>query len=260
MHEGVRRGAAGKSPSLAPIRDDDELDELETMLPWLPAYDRRDALVVWRLLRVLSDKHKRRAKSVSLLQELDEKEVKWALAASCFTAALTKPSPGDPVGSLDVKEWLQQKGIEWPEGRRIRLSTLVAFGWSLFRGCPDMLVCPAGRLRVPTPPSVFPSGGCLWDASAMQPFAEVPAVVQVGGLLACLIGNLIFWVVLIVALLLDLSTHSDGERLVMEHTLWGMSVAAPIACLGFWQLLPCLILLPWLYNYPKPSHVFRSAV
>ena len=129
MHEGVRRGAAGTSPSLAPIRDDDELDELETMLPWLPAYDRRDALVVWRLLRVLSDKHKRRAKSVSLLQELDEKEVKWALAASCFTAALTKPSPGDPVGSLDVKEWLQQKGIEWPEGRRIRdMGTVVACG------------------------------------------------------------------------------------------------------------------------------------
>ena len=62
MHDGVKRGMEGipPSPSVtaaatnAAMPRDNEMDDFGKMLSWLPAFDRRDALVVWSVLRAPS--------------------------------------------------------------------------------------------------------------------------------------------------------------------------------------------------------------
>jgi hypothetical protein len=261
MHEGVQRAEAGAlTPPASVEQGEDVLDDLGKMLPWLPAYDRRDALVVWALLHMLSDEHAERESSTKLkrwssMKMRRDTQSKLALAASCYTAALMEPSAGDPVGSLDVCKWLQQKQISLPMERDIRMSSLNHFGWLPFRGCPDVLMCPAGSLRVLTPPAVVPSGGCRWDASAMQPVAEVPAVVQTTTILCWVLSASVLFTVLFVTLLIDyLGPSSDAASGVVQHTQWGMSVAVPLYVLCSYCMLVASILLPLLYNYPNPVH------
>ena len=73
--------------------------QLPLMLPWLPAYDRRDALVVLQLLGTIS-------KASDLAAEISLEERTCALAASAYVAARFEPSAGDPVGELSLSEWL----------------------------------------------------------------------------------------------------------------------------------------------------------
>ena len=86
------------------------MDSLGDMLPWLPAYDRRDALVVWNLIHAIAEA------KLGVRRHNDPDEQLRALAASCFTAAIMEPSDGDRVDSLKIDAWLQQNGIklcEW---------------------------------------------------------------------------------------------------------------------------------------------------
>jgi hypothetical protein len=73
---------------------------LRRNLPWLPAYDRRDALVVAALLGQLNPD-----------DALDAVE-RRALAFSAYTAARQSPSPGDCTArSSTLRAWLHEKSI-----------------------------------------------------------------------------------------------------------------------------------------------------
>lgn len=260
------------------LREEQTLhDNLGKMLPWLPvrrhrleppprerprphirgsdrsrqAYDRRDALVVWDLLR-----HGALGSATQQLEGNNEEQLK-ALAASCFAAALMEPSDGDSVGSLKVDAWLRQKGIELQMERPVRLAALDKHGWNVFRGSPDVLVIPTGRLRVPTPPAVAPTGGSqMWDASTMEPVAEVPVAAQVVPLLCYLVATTLSLLIVFVTLAVELSTsRDDGDRIVLRSTLWGVTIIAPPLVLALYTMIATWFLLPWVYNYPHAAHV-----
>ena len=116
MHDGILRGKGLRlSPSgfLLPLSAKEGVTYagsdsmgLTAMLPWLPAYDRRDALVVQSLLdeiafsssRTTSQPHTQRS----------DNELLCALAASCYAAARMRPSDGDPADDVDLLSWIKQ--------------------------------------------------------------------------------------------------------------------------------------------------------
>lgn len=148
-----------------------------SMLAWLPAYDRRDALVVRTLLDMLSTELTLNGQ-LSPAAQLAGQEAMCALAASCYTAAQLTPSSGDDVGALDVNGWLEQKSITLPMTSPIRLSLLCELDWSAHRGYPDQLTNPAGRLRVPSPPTISHEAGAEWVATAPERVREIPLAWQ----------------------------------------------------------------------------------
>ena len=71
-------------------------------LPWLPAHDRRDALIVQTLLRQLLPATDQRL----------EGETVRALAFSAYTAARIQPSEGDASAAhASLAEWLEQEDL-----------------------------------------------------------------------------------------------------------------------------------------------------
>jgi hypothetical protein len=96
----------GQEPSASELGDRQQGDQALTCrllheLPWLGAYDRRDALVVQDLLGRSHPDVKLRAQGVHTL----------ALAA--WIAARLRPSPGDATaGALCLREWLHQRDID----------------------------------------------------------------------------------------------------------------------------------------------------
>lgn len=227
------------------------MGSLGDMLPWLPAYDRRDALVVWNLIHAIAEA------KLDVRRHNDTDEQLRALAASCFTAAIMEPSDGDRVGSLKIDAWLQQKGIMLRMDRPIRLTALDKHGWTVLRGSPDVLQCPAGRLRVPAPPTVATTGGSRWDASAMEPIAEPALSLQLVPILCCLTTVSMVFFVLFVTMIVDFRTtdYTRGEGVVLLSSLSGLTITLPICMLSVYSMAFSFFVLPWLYSHPHAAHV-----
>ena len=224
------------------------------MLPWLPAFDRRDALVVQSVLDTLlsesgaagSGPRLNPTASEQLVHETDA----CALAASCYAAALLQPSSGDPIGTLDACAWLQQKAIALPMGRPVRLAALRMYGWRVHRGCPDVLGTPTGRLRVVSPPT----SSCRWDASDMRPVATVPPRWLVLSFLVTFVAADILYVATFGLLAIDMSAASTGDgRRALDYT-FSAAYVAPVHFLGAYGLLAGVYVAPWFLNHPHPVH------
>ena len=281
MHEGMRRGvalnkqramqglgAAGEAAAAAvragvantPDKEMGEhLAQVAEMLPWLPAHDRRDAMVVRVLLRELMEASAEGASS------LDDEEAIRALAVSCFAAAIMEPSYGDRVGSLDIDAWLAQKEIALAMDKPICLAALAKFGWSVVRGSPNVLTNPAGRIRVLTPPIVTRSGASRWDASEIECVEEAPVAVQVAPLLGCMsLGGLLF-LAFFATSPIDVAMgsmtntshphHGYDHRHVLHYASVALVVIGPLFVLSLYVFLFSFAVMPWLYTYPHPAHL-----
>ena len=122
--------------------------------------------------------HARGAPAGDLAAEISLEERTCALAASAYVAARFEPSAGDPVGELSLSEWLGQKNIALPIERPLPFSALRIYGWNLFRGCPDVLSTPPGRLSVSASPAAV-RPGTAWDVSGMAPVGLSPRLTRV---------------------------------------------------------------------------------
>ena len=156
---------------------------LRNALPWLPAYDRRDSLVVLEALDALTDRR-------------SDKAYVQGVAFSAYFAAQKSPSPGDAVGGKSLCEWLQEKsllpllrGRAGDEGpATMPLSVLAALGWIWQRGASHLLRAPVGSLLFP------PTGRWEWDLRERRVVADTPRWLKhltiSGGLLLC---SLAWW-------------------------------------------------------------------
>ena len=218
---------------------------LQRMLPWLPSYDRRDALVVRTLLDMV-------ANELSQSQQGGTESI-CALAASCFSAAKLMPSAGDPVGKLDVQDWLAQKAIHLPMTRPLPLAALAKFGWRTFRGCPDQLITPAGRLRVMESSSTpTPTPGSEWDAGQL--------VVQDGPIAWQLMWAVTFafgaplYIGIYIGLALDFTIAEGADQAGLTYTIWLIATVGWLYTCSLWlALLYAHIRYP-MANYPHPTH------
>ena len=112
-------------------------------LPWLPAFDHRDALVVLDLL------------SLSRPDLALTKEAVSAVAFSAHTAACLQISPGDKSArELSMVAWLGEHDIslDAPTGA-LPLDELRKLGWVSAPGLTSALVAPLGELAVAPPAS-----------------------------------------------------------------------------------------------------------
>ena len=241
----ARRGPQRSLTSVWTHKEVTLVASLQRMLPWLPAYDRRDALVVRALLGMVASELSQ--------SEQGDTEGLCALAASCFSAAKLTPSPGDPVGKLDVQSWLAQKAIHLPMTRPLPLPALAKFGWRTFRGSPDQLVTPGGRLRVMGSSSTPPTPSSEWDAGQVEVVREGAIAWQVMWAANFGIGA-VFYISIYIGLALDFTIAEGADQAGLTYTIW------PIATVGW--LYTCSLWLALLYahirypmaNYPHPTH------
>lgn len=228
---------------------DRQTSKLREMLPWLPAYDRRDALVIWRLLDAAEapDEHRHGA----LADGLHRDEAICALAVSCYTVARVMPSPGDTVGSQSLVEWLKQKGLALPVERPISLAALGCHGWSVYRGSPDIVTNPIGKFSVPTTGDEI-----VWDASEMHGVVNVPSHWQVVSFFCFLVMMGIVPVTFAVGLAVDFSTAPSSATgpPSMKWTLWLTTVSGLVYLLTGYATIVTNFLMPWLSNRPQPMH------
>ena len=242
----ARRGPQRSLTSVWTHKEVTLVASLQRMLPWLPAYDRRDALVVRALLGMVASELSQ--------SEQGDTEGLCALAASCFSAAKLTPSPGDPVGKLDVQSWLAQKAIHLPMTRPLPLPALAKFGWRTFRGSPDQLVTPGGRLRVMGSSSTpTPTPSSEWDAGQVEVVREGAIAWQVMWAANFGIGA-VFYISIYIGLALDFTIAEGADQAGLTYTIW------PIATVGW--LYTCTLWLALVYahirypmaNYPHPTH------
>ena len=164
LHAPARLFKAMQRPSLRIMQD----------LPWLPAHDRRDVLIVQKILRELL----RGKDDIGL-----EGETVRALAFSAYTAARLLPSDGDRSASdHTLSEWLDEVDISleavggalsskapratslgsamWlhafpssstTQSECLPLSALRSFGWVIAPGASCALISPLGALHVDAP-------------------------------------------------------------------------------------------------------------
>lgn len=180
--------------------------ELRLLLPWLPAFDRRDALVVRYCLDVIG-------RTTAPRDDIN------ALALSCYAAALQRPSPGDAVDGRSLRAWFGDKGIAlpsaatWADGgdlgspnmrappsadaaddSRIPLAALSKLGWSWQRGASPVLTTPHGSLHVEPP------RGLVWSVRSLQPGWEPPRWMHAAAFSTFLLVSTIVDLVILIAL------------------------------------------------------------
>ena len=174
-------------------------------LPWLAAYDRRDALVVQELLARARPDLRPCAHEV------------MALAVSAHTAARLRPSPGDESASrLPLHAWLLERKItisaaglssgksQLPsDGSTPRVhaqqeellpfAELHRFGWTVAAGSNTALLTPLGTLEV------VPPRGERWALTPSAPQRRAQLGVAIGVLLLTLaLQNYVDWMVALV--------------------------------------------------------------
>ena len=166
---------------------------LERELPWLPSYDRRDALVVHELL------NRSRAVSADERSPGDvaaSRDVVRALAFSAHAAARMQPSPGDASAcTTTLRGWLLERGIRlagvtaddgqspmadqltWLDGvarssvraeHCLPLEMLSQFRWVAAAGLTCSLVSPLGTALAVPPPAVE-DGWSRWSVAGASP-------------------------------------------------------------------------------------------
>jgi len=81
-----------------------DVNALSHNLPWLPAFDRRDVLVIKAAMEKVAMRASRRARrsSVAVSDNMD------AIALSIYYAAIFSPSPGDAVDGRSLRKWLNE--------------------------------------------------------------------------------------------------------------------------------------------------------
>jgi hypothetical protein len=159
--------------------------QLRLGLPWLPAYDRRDALAVRSALDHLAPE-----------LAADDDATK-ALAFSAYTASCLHPSPGDLVHGRSLREWLHEKRIHlppsvesqpstWMDGTstpaeqadgRLPLASLAQLGWRWRRGMTGLLQSPRGAFCTHKP------SGFEWRVDGMTPLTQLDDLSRVIGLM-----------------------------------------------------------------------------
>lgn len=200
-------------------------------LPWLPCYDRRDALVVKKvldglkfppdgILRTGSRTHLTR-KPTPVLEAARSDEEYLALGYSAYVAALVADSGGDKVEGRTPREWLHKvmvledtdKQLAWLDCRSpktfrflsasagappnsLPLQVLRQHDWFFNDGASACLFTPVGDFYVSKPE------GPQWIASQLCKVSKVPAWLTVGLMivfwLACDIAGPQFYVRVII--------------------------------------------------------------
>lgn len=220
-------------------------------LPWLPAYDRRDALTVKAILDRLQT-----APMASAHATLDDR----ALALSAYVSAMLRPSAGDAVGGRNLRAWLSEKRVPLPPSPaasatataeaaysdlnelRVPLGPLAHFGWLWRRGATSILSTPAGLLAAPTPTAPPNGRGGAWDGDRFQPLVTPvvsPAVAFAAFYLSIPTGV----IAMLVVRLLHARASVDGvwSAAGQAHGLgvafaiwssgflvWGLGISAPL--------------------------------
>jgi hypothetical protein len=234
-----------------------QVAKLREMLPWLPAYDRRDALVILRLLDAIgvpdnsSQRHSGRhggASEQAVGSHRDE--AICALAVSCYAAARVAPSPGDAVGSLSLSEWLKQKELDLPIERPISLAALGCYGWKVYRGAPDVVSTPTGKF------SVSPTVSTSWDASDMQPMEKGHGDWQVASFFCFLVFMGVVPISFAIGIAIDYSTAPSGASgpPSMLWTMWLTTVTGVFYLASGYAAIVTNFLMPWIYNRPQCMH------
>lgn len=219
---------------------------LQRMLPWLPAYDRRDALVVRTLLDVVASELSQSGQGGT--------ESLCALAASCFSAAKLMPSAGDPVGKLDVQSWLAQKAIHLPMTRPLPLPALAKFGWRTFRGSPDQLITPGGRLRVMRSSSTpTPTLSSEWDAGQLEAVRDAPIAWQLT-FAAYFLSAAVLYIGAYITLALDFTIAKGADQVDLTYTIWLMATVGWVSTCTLWLFVFCAHIRYPMANYPHPVH------
>ena len=242
----ARQGLQRSLTSMWTHKEETLVASLQRMLPWLPSYDRRDALVVRTLLDMV-------ASELSQSQRVGTESL-CALAASCFSAAKLMPSAGDPVGKLDVQNWLAQKAIHLPMTRPLPLPALAEFGWRTFRGSPDQLITPGGRLRVMGSSSMpTPTPSSEWDASQLEVVREAPIAWQFM-FAAFFLVSAVLYIGVYITLALDFTIAEDADQVDLTYTIWLIAAAGWMSTASSW-----LAMFHWhirypMANYPHPVH------
>lgn len=242
----ARRGPQRSLTSVWTHKEVTLVASLQRVLPWLPAYDRRDALVVSALLGMVASELSQ--------SEQGGTESLCALAASCFSAAKLKPSAGDPVGKLDVQSWLAQKAIHLPMTRPLPLPALAKFGWRTFRGSPDQLITPSGRLRVMGPsstPTTTPSSE--WDAGQLEVVRDGPIAWQLTWA-AMFLFAAVLYVGVYITVAIDSTIAEGADQAGLTYTIWLIATVGWLYTCSLWlSLLYAHIRYP-MANYPHPTH------
>ena len=227
-------------------------NRLSKGLPWLPAYDRRDAIAVRQTLDQLAGR-------VTSPEDL------WALAFSAYASASLLPSPGDAVEGRSLRAWLQEKnmdgvladatvGAAWADAGEssvrsgsdaaiLPFAALTKFGWFAQRGASCLLVTPAGSFLAAQP------SGWRWDAQRLKPVTSERAQADV----RLLMGT---------ALLMLLGVLSFNVGIIMSLHLWD---PAPlrwgfVGLTGFLILATALCLNPLVLLTPIRFSVQFGAV
>ena len=207
------------------VQSDHSLLKLLQDLPWLPARDRRDTLVVQDLLgRIRPD------------LKLNQQAVQ-ALAFSAYHAARLHASSADRNAyELPCREWLSEKAIvidgrmswtdgsgdaapETPSSECIRLSELRQIGWTVAPGVSCSLISPLGAI------ATLPPKGGRWRVAAAEriPRARFGAI----GAFFFSIALLVTIAETLVMVLNKTGCISQGAR------LWGVAAAQAVGILPF---------------------------
>jgi hypothetical protein len=206
---------------------------LGKQLPWLLAHDRRDALVIRELLDTLlrhDDVTYRASDAFDSPAAQKQMEAMCALAASCYAAALLRPSAADGTGDgasgdahaghvpqrrarVDVHTWLGERGLALPMDTPIRLAALAEHGWYALRGAPCVLGTPLGRLVLLSPPvtAATTGGHAVWHAAPLQPMRQTRVAVQLCVWMAALCCMSLLGISMAISYLLDLPNTSKGR-------------------------------------------------
>ena len=178
---------------------------LASGLPWLPCYDRRDALVVKKVLDGLkfpSDGIRRTGSRKTLAPEAarSSDEEYLALGFSAYVAALVANSGGDKVEGRTPRQWLHKvmvmedtdQQLAWLDchspasasrfspswagapPNSLPFGVLRQHHWFYNDGASACLFTPVGEFFVPKP------DGPLWDASQLRKASKLPTWLTVG--------------------------------------------------------------------------------
>ena len=102
------------------------LSMLMAELPWLSAFDRRDVIVIQRVLTELRGGNVRRSTArVLALPVAEETLDRCSLALAAFVSAKLVCGPGDAVANHTLESWLGEKGIVLPMRQAVWLNGVV---------------------------------------------------------------------------------------------------------------------------------------
>ena len=265
---------------------------LASGLPWLPCYDRRDALVVKKVLDGLKFPSDGIQRTGSWIQRTgswtthapeaarSSDEEYLALGFSAYVAALVANSGGDKVEGRTPRQWLHKVMVMEDTGQQLAwldchspasawrfspssagappnslpLGVLRQHHWFYNDGASACLFTPVGEFFVPKP------DGPLWDASQLRKAPKLPTRLTVGIMivfwLGCFSAGAQFYLQLIVGAATGAEMGAVFCSCVHFYCICGI-----LAFFGFYvcQLLPAILTsrqgyVPHLPDFARRAH------